>query len=121
MDTSLGSAVGLIGRDGRTLAEVSQAGGLGHAEAIGSLLEQVLGSGSEEADPLTHVAAGMGPGPFTGLRIGIAAARAFALGRGLPVVAVPSHHAAALAVIEGEHPRSTRSRSSPTRAAARPR
>jgi tRNA threonylcarbamoyl adenosine modification protein YeaZ len=109
VDTSLGSAVGLIGRDGRTLADVAQAGHLGHAEAIGSLLEQVLAAapaeGSEEVpDPLTHVAAGMGPGPFTGLRIGIAAARAFALGRGIPVIAVPSHHAAALAVIEGEHP-----------------
>ena len=42
VDTSLGSAVGLIGRDGRTLAEVAQAGHLGHAEAIGSLLEQVI-------------------------------------------------------------------------------
>jgi tRNA threonylcarbamoyl adenosine modification protein YeaZ len=42
----------------------------------------------------------MGPGPFTGLRIGIAAARAFALGRGIPVVSVPSHVAAALTAIE---------------------
>lgn len=107
VDTSLGSAVGLIGRDGRTLAEASRAGQLGHAEAIGSLLEQVLAAvrpaastGAAAQDPLTHVAAGMGPGPFTGLRIGIVAARAFALGRGIPVVAVPSHHAAALKVIE---------------------
>jgi tRNA threonylcarbamoyl adenosine modification protein YeaZ len=38
----------------------------------------------------------MGPGPFTGLRIGIAAARAFALGRGIPVVPVVSHDAIAL-------------------------
>lgn len=115
MDTSLGSAVGLIGRDGRTVAEVSQAGHLGHAEAIGALLEQVLaaapsaGAGAAPTDEaaaetLTHVAAGMGPGPFTGLRIGIAAARAFALGRGVPVIAVPSHHAAALAVIESDAP-----------------
>ncbi|WP_091479492.1 tRNA (adenosine(37)-N6)-threonylcarbamoyltransferase complex dimerization subunit type 1 TsaB [Microbacterium azadirachtae] len=115
VDTSLGSAVGLIGRDGRTVAEVSQTGHLGHAEAIGALLEQVLaaapsaGAGAAPTDEaaaetLTHVAAGMGPGPFTGLRIGIAAARAFALGRGVPVIAVPSHHAAALAVIESDAP-----------------
>jgi tRNA threonylcarbamoyl adenosine modification protein YeaZ len=116
VDTSLGSAVGLIGRDGRTLADVSQTGRLGHAEAIGSLLEQVLAAAPQarsaapgtksldEPDPLTQVAAGMGPGPFTGLRIGIAAARAFALGRGIPVIAVPSHHAAALEVIETDAP-----------------
>ncbi|MFD6700762.1 MULTISPECIES: tRNA (adenosine(37)-N6)-threonylcarbamoyltransferase complex dimerization subunit type 1 TsaB [unclassified Microbacterium] len=107
VDTSLGSAVGLIGRDGRTVADVAREGHLGHAEAIGSLLEQVLAAApasDPDPDPLTHVAAGMGPGPFTGLRIGIAAARAFALGRGVPVIAVPSHHAAALAIIEADAP-----------------
>ena len=107
VDTSLGTAVGLIGHGGRVIAEAESAEALGHAEVIGSLLEQVLadrgpGDGGTP-DPITHVAAGMGPGPFTGLRIGIAAARAFALGRGIPVVAVPSHHAAALDVIEREH------------------
>lgn len=48
---------------------------------------------------ITHVAAGMGPGPFTGLRIGIAAARAFALGRGIPVIPVISHDAIALELL----------------------
>ncbi|MDR6167361.1 tRNA threonylcarbamoyladenosine biosynthesis protein TsaB [Microbacterium paludicola] len=42
----------------------------------------------------------MGPGPFTGLRVGIAAARAFALGRGIPVVPVASHDAAARAHVD---------------------
>ncbi|UUT35891.1 tRNA (adenosine(37)-N6)-threonylcarbamoyltransferase complex dimerization subunit type 1 TsaB [Microbacterium elymi] len=51
---------------------------------------------------MTHVAAGMGPGPFTGLRIGIAAARAFALGRGIPVVPVVSHDAIALQIMLGD-------------------
>jgi tRNA threonylcarbamoyl adenosine modification protein YeaZ len=37
----------------------------------------------------------MGPGPFTGLRVGIAAARAFAFGAGKPVVPVVSHDAIA--------------------------
>ena len=37
----------------------------------------------------------MGPGPFTGLRVGIAAARAFAFGAGTPVVPVVSHDAIA--------------------------
>ena len=53
------------------------------------------GSGS-----IDHVVAGMGPGPFTGLRIGIATARTFAMGRGIPVVPVPSHFAAALTAID---------------------
>jgi tRNA threonylcarbamoyl adenosine modification protein YeaZ len=41
----------------------------------------------------------MGPGPFTGLRVGIAAARAFALGRGVPTLPVVSHDAIALAAL----------------------
>ena len=90
VDTSLGTTVAVIDADGRTVAEASTPDPLGHAEVIGDLLAQVARPG------ITHVVAGMGPGPFTGLRIGIAAARAFALGRGIPLVPIPSHFAIAL-------------------------
>lgn len=105
IDTSLGTAVAVVERDGVVRAEASSDNPLGHAEVIGTLLETVMRDAAHgaigqtaAAEPvaLTHVASGMGPGPFTGLRVGIAAARAFALGRRLPVVAVPSHDAAAL-------------------------
>ena len=104
VDTSLGSAVALIDDDGRALADAASTDPLGHAEVIGTLLEQALADAGDGA--VTHVVAGMGPGPFTGLRIGIAAARAFAIGRGIPVIPVPSHFAAALAVLEAEAPES---------------
>lgn len=94
VDTSLGTAVAVIDADGRTVAEASAPDPLGHAEVIGDLLTQVAQPG------ITHVVAGMGPGPFTGLRIGIAAARAFALGRGIPVIPVPSHFAIARTLLE---------------------
>ncbi len=100
VDTSLGTAVALIDADGARRAEVGAADPLGHAEVIGDLLVDAL---QEAGDgDVTHVVAGMGPGPFTGLRIGIATARAFALGRGLPVIPVPSHFAAALTMLETE-------------------
>ncbi|WP_404435787.1 tRNA (adenosine(37)-N6)-threonylcarbamoyltransferase complex dimerization subunit type 1 TsaB [Microbacterium aerolatum] len=98
VDTSLGSAVALVDADGRVRADASSPDPLGHAEVIGTLLHRALAEAGEDA--VTHVIAGMGPGPFTGLRIGIATARAFALGRGAQVVPVPSHFAAALAVID---------------------
>ncbi|WP_311244985.1 tRNA (adenosine(37)-N6)-threonylcarbamoyltransferase complex dimerization subunit type 1 TsaB [Microbacterium sp. WCS2018Hpa-23] len=98
VDTSLGTAVALIDDDGTRLSDASAADPLGHAEVIGDLLVRAISeTGSGE---IAHVVAGMGPGPFTGLRIGIAAARAFALGRGIPVIPVPSHLAAALTAIE---------------------
>ncbi|MBN9177815.1 MAG: tRNA (adenosine(37)-N6)-threonylcarbamoyltransferase complex dimerization subunit type 1 TsaB [Microbacterium sp.] len=111
IDTSLGTAVAVVEADGVVRAEASSDNPLGHAEAIGTLLEAALAdaahgaigqTGAPEPVTLTHVAAGMGPGPFTGLRVGIAAARAFALGRALPVIAVPSHDAAALGFLLGE-------------------
>lgn len=102
VDTSLGTAVALIDSDGRVRADASSPDSLGHAEVIGTLLQQVLMAA--ESDDVTHVVAGMGPGPFTGLRIGIATARAFALGRDIPVIAVPSHFATALTVIEADAP-----------------
>ncbi|GAA3930320.1 tRNA (adenosine(37)-N6)-threonylcarbamoyltransferase complex dimerization subunit type 1 TsaB [Microbacterium soli] len=89
VDTSLGTTVAVIDADGRTVAEAASPDPLGHAEVIGDLLAQVARPG------ITQVVAGMGPGPFTGLRIGIAAARTFALGRGIPVIPVPSHYAVA--------------------------
>lgn len=98
IDTSVGTSVALVADDGAVLDERASQNPLGHAEAIGGLLQAALEAASATGHPLTHVAAGMGPGPFTGLRVGIAAARAFALGRGIPVVPVVSHDAVALEV-----------------------
>ncbi|MEV4736011.1 MULTISPECIES: tRNA (adenosine(37)-N6)-threonylcarbamoyltransferase complex dimerization subunit type 1 TsaB [unclassified Microbacterium] len=98
VDTSLGTAVAIVADDGALRAEASTDDPMGHAEVIGDLLRDVVDGA--DGDTVTHVVAGMGPGPFTGLRIGIAAARTFALGRGIPVVPVPSHLAAALTAID---------------------
>ncbi|MBB3156969.1 tRNA threonylcarbamoyl adenosine modification protein YeaZ [Microbacterium proteolyticum] len=95
IDTSLGTAVAAIARDGEVLADEQSANPLGHAEVIGDLLRRATAVVSAP----THVAIGMGPGPFTGLRVGIATARVYALGRGVPVVPVPSHDAVALGVL----------------------
>ena len=95
IDTSLGTAVAAIARDGEILADEQSANPLGHAEVIGDLLSRAV----RVAPHPTHVAIGMGPGPFTGLRVGIATARAFALGRGIPVVPVPSHDGIALGIL----------------------
>lgn len=99
IDTSLGTAVAVIEADGMVRSERVSADPRGHAEVIGGLLIEALNEASTTAADVTHVAAGMGPGPYTGLRVGIAAARTFALGRAIPVVPVPSHDAAALGIL----------------------
>lgn len=96
VDTSLGTSVAIV-RDGEVLASLNEPNPLGHAEVIGGLLQRLLAAAGVPASAITTVATGMGPGPFTGLRVGIAAARAFAIGVGAPVYPVPSHAALALA------------------------
>ncbi|KAM9861470.1 tRNA (adenosine(37)-N6)-threonylcarbamoyltransferase complex dimerization subunit type 1 TsaB [Leucobacter sp. BZR 635] len=98
IDTSLGTSVAL-GAAG-TVTEASSDDPRGHAELIGTLIARVFAERGIPAASVTHVTAGMGPGPFTGLRVGIAAAQAFALGRGLRMLPLVSHDAAALDALE---------------------
>lgn len=95
IDTSAGSSVAIVDRDRGVLAELSVDDTMRHAEVIGSLIARALERAGVAVSELSAVAAGMGPGPFTGLRVGIAAARVFALGAGIPVVPMVSHDAVA--------------------------
>lgn len=98
IDTALGTSVAL-GVDG-TVYEVSSDEPRGHTEAIGSLIARVLELSGASSASVTGVVAGIGPGPFTGLRVGIAAAHAFAVGRAVPLLPLQGHEAVALAVLE---------------------
>ncbi|GAA1328432.1 tRNA (adenosine(37)-N6)-threonylcarbamoyltransferase complex dimerization subunit type 1 TsaB [Leucobacter albus] len=98
IDTSLGTSVAL--GSGATITEVWSDDPRGHAEVIGTLIARVFAEHGVDPAAVTGVVAGMGPGPFTGLRVGIAAAHAFALGRGLATLPVISHDAVALEALE---------------------
>jgi len=95
IDTSAGSSVAVVDYERGVLAEASDPGTRGHAERIGTLISEALAEAGVAPAELSAVAAGMGPGPFTGLRVGIVAARAFALAAGKPVVSLVSHDAIA--------------------------
>ena len=99
IDTSLGTGVAVVELDGVVRSQIESTDPRGHAEVIGGLIERALAEASVRPGDISYVAAGMGPGPFTGLRVGIAAARAFALGRGIPVIPVVSHDAVALELL----------------------
>ncbi len=95
IDTSAGTSVAVVDRDGGILAEHSQLDTMRHAEVVGDQIAGALRDSGVPVAALSGVAVGMGPGPFTGLRVGIAAARAFAFGAGKPIVPVVSHDAIA--------------------------
>jgi tRNA threonylcarbamoyl adenosine modification protein YeaZ len=95
IDTSAGTGVAVVDRDRGVLAEVVESDTRRHAEVIGEAIRLYLDRSGIRVAELSGVAAGMGPGPFTGLRVGIAAAQAFAFGAGKPLVRVVSHDAVA--------------------------
>ncbi|BDZ63841.1 tRNA (adenosine(37)-N6)-threonylcarbamoyltransferase complex dimerization subunit type 1 TsaB [Agromyces mangrovi Wang et al. 2018] len=96
IDTSAGTGVAVVDESGRVRAERATDDTMRHAEAIGTLVAQALDESGVAARDVTGVVAGMGPGPFTGLRVGIAAAHAFAFGAGCRLLPVVSHDAIAL-------------------------
>jgi tRNA threonylcarbamoyladenosine biosynthesis protein TsaB len=69
----------------------------GHAGELLPLVERVVSGADGGWGAVDRIAVGTGPGSFTGLRIGVAAARALALARSLPLVGVSSLHALASA------------------------
>lgn len=77
----------------------------GHAEALLPLIDRVMAREPEGFGALTRIAVTIGPGSFTGIRIGVAAARAFGLAFRVPVVGVSTLAAlAAPAIAVGARP-----------------
>lgn len=72
--------------------EISQ----GHAELIFPRIEALLARNGLTYADLTRIAVTTGPGSFTGLRIGLSAARGLGLARNIPVIGVPSLSAISL-------------------------
>jgi len=74
----------------------------GHAEALMPMLVETMAEAGETLRALTAVAVTVGPGAFTGIRIGLAAARGIGLAANIPVVGVTTFAAVAEAVSDVE-------------------
>jgi len=72
------------------LAERAVPSGTRHAELLTPTLREVLAAAGVGLAEVQAVVTGLGPGPFTGLRVGIVTAATIADARGLPVVGVCS-------------------------------
>lgn len=106
VDTALGAtSVALVdAAANRVLAEESAVMERGHAEALVPMVQRVVAAAGLGFPAIDRYAVTIGPGSFTGLRIGISAARAFALAHAKPVVGVSTLAAFAAPVIFGAEP-----------------
>ena len=96
IDTATSKTIVGIIEDGTVLFEESHEGATDHGRALSELVAKAL----KVSKPPHQVVVGMGPGPFTGLRVGIAFAQTFALAREIPVIGVCSLDAIKVEVAE---------------------
>ena len=95
IDTSTSRTSVAIIEDGSILWSGHRDGATEHGPALPSLVQEGI-----KGFAINEVVVGMGPGPFTGLRVGIAFAQSFALARGISVRGVCSLDAIAAQVNE---------------------
>src|SRR5205807_6797720 len=88
LDTALDAcAAAVLDTEGRDLlASETQPMSRGHAEALMPMVARVMDAARLEFSDIDRIAVTVGPGSFTGVRVGIAAARGIALAAGKPAI-----------------------------------
>ena len=93
-ESSAKAASVALARDGQLIAQYFQNSGLTHSRTLMKMAQDMLQNSETAISELTNIAVSHGPGSFTGVRIGLAAAKGLALGAGLPIRAVSTLRAA---------------------------
>ena len=107
IDTSTDVRVGLAD-DGGLLAARAVTDSRAHAEQLMPLVNATLAEAGRTLADVEQIVVGVGPGPFTGLRVGVVTAQTLGLALGVPVRgvcsldAVAAAHCAAAGAAEGE-------------------
>lgn len=90
IDTATDQVGVALGSDSRLLGELRLGGGRRHAEQLAPAIEDLLAAASVSPAELAAIAVGIGPGLFTGLRVGVTTAKVTAQALSIPVVPIAS-------------------------------
>lgn len=100
IDTSAHASVALVDyTTGSVIAQKTSPKGNDQTETLASYVRDLLEENNEQGKNLAGIFVGVGPGPFTGLRVGLVAARTFGFVWNVPVYGVMSLHALAERVL----------------------
>lgn len=106
IDTATAAACLALGdRAGAPVASRSWPAGRRHGETLLGEIELLLRGAATTPAELAGIVVGIGPGTFTGLRVGLATAKTLAHDLGVPLVGIPTAHALALAASAAGAPR----------------
>lgn len=103
IDTSTDVCSVAIARDGQLIALKENDEGFNHSSLLGVYVDDLLKKNHLIADDLDAVAVSMGPGSYTGLRIGVSLAKGVCFGANKPLIAVSTLEALAHAVASREN------------------
>ncbi|MFE5870457.1 tRNA (adenosine(37)-N6)-threonylcarbamoyltransferase complex dimerization subunit type 1 TsaB [Streptomyces roseifaciens] len=106
LDTATPAVTVALHDGDKVIAESRQVDARRHGELLLPAVDRVLGEAGRKLDAVTDIVVGVGPGPYTGLRVGIVTAATFGAALGVPVRGLCSldglAYAAGQAGLEGE-------------------
>lgn len=98
IDTSTSVCSVALARDGQLLAIKENNEGLNHSVLLGTFIDDILRGNRLGVQALDAVAVSMGPGSYTGLRIGVSMAKGLCYGASKPLIAINTLQALAESV-----------------------
>lgn len=96
LETSAKACSAAVTEDGRLVASAFQCTGLTHSRTLMPMVESMLKNAGLTMAEMDAIAVANGPGSFTGIRIGVAAAKGLAFAAEIPVIGVSTLEAMAL-------------------------
>lgn len=100
IDTSLTASSAAILRDGGVIGHARLDSARGQADSLFGLIEEACRTAEVSYADIERIGVAVGPGSFTGIRVGVAAARGLGLALGVPVIGVSTFEALAIAASE---------------------